>query len=294
MSVNNNSVDIRIGVGTEEFEIPRSLRLKSDVARASLAKPSGLDIDPALTTTFDASGTELLQIEGERTVIGVETLGEQAYGLQFHHKADAGSPDPGTGLYSPPGPPHTTIHIENPDGMLAFNQLAITRTTAEGAESFGYRYVPESDRWELDTSASARKEITQTTALTEDLNGDGIDEDCEVETRILQDADGGVISKTSTKFWLAPFGRVKVLEVIDPDGRALETSYSYYDQPGDGQAYGLLKYSVEPSGRWTVYEYDDAGTGDQAHPAGRRSADHRVRLRRQPGCPTACHHDHLR
>ena len=118
MSVENNSVDLRIGMGTEEFDIPRSLRLKSDLPVAALAQPVGLEIDPSLTQTFDASGENLLQIVGESSVVAVQTIGEQEYELDFHHKAAAGAPDPATGLYSPGGEPHTTIHLPEPGREL--------------------------------------------------------------------------------------------------------------------------------------------------------------------------------
>ncbi|MDD2708238.1 MAG: hypothetical protein PHV34_09535, partial [Verrucomicrobiae bacterium] len=81
-----------------------------------------------------------------------------------------------------------------------------------------------------------------------------------VETYVVKNADSSVAHKEITRFHVFAWGEEKIREVADPDGAALTTEWSFYDnQASDGANYGRLKQVIQPDGNWERYEYDAYG-----------------------------------
>lgn len=73
-----------------------------------------------------------------------------------------------------------------------------------------------------------------------------------------KNADGTVCGKTASIRTLFPWGESVTQDIVDPDGAALTTEYSYQSDtnlPG----YGLVRKIVYADGSWQKYEYDTAG-----------------------------------
>ncbi len=80
------------------------------------------------------------------------------------------------------------------------------------------------------------------------------------DTIIISNATGAVVSKEIQSYTVFPWGTEMVQQQIDPDGANLTTTWSYYSNvPATNANYGHLQQVVEPSGRWTQYQYDQYG-----------------------------------
>ncbi|MEO0511174.1 MAG: RHS repeat-associated core domain-containing protein [Verrucomicrobiota bacterium] len=91
-----------------------------------------------------------------------------------------------------------------------------------------------------------------------------------VETRTMTvgqdlDADGSidiVTSKEITVFEYDNIGRRLLTRILDPDGEADTTSYTYTPEPleGSGAApVGFLRSRIDPNGNWQTYDYLEDG-----------------------------------
>ena len=80
-----------------------------------------------------------------------------------------------------------------------------------------------------------------------------------VETIIVKDNTGLVASKLSRTYHTFPWAENLIQEVVDPDGAALKTVYSYYENAAEVGRYSRLKSVVNPDGSWEKHDYDSAG-----------------------------------
>ena len=67
-----------------------------------------------------------------------------------------------------------------------------------------------------------------------------------------------VVSKVAKTYHTYSFGEELLQEVVDPDGSALTTTYSYYEDPNEIRWHKIKSISY-PDGSWVKYDYDNDG-----------------------------------
>lgn len=212
----------------------------------------------------DDSG-RLRQILAPEAFVDVVIIDEYSYEIRFYDPADAeeeketlsvGAPETPdymevealTGFYMPVGLPFSVWKVENPDGSSAHNRLQITHVYGEGNES--YLFEQNGSNWILNRSNGLRRDELVESIVNGDLQ----------EVRVVKGADGVPCYKALEIFHNYAFGKRLIKQVEDPDGAALTTSWTYYDNPDtDGGAYGHLKEVINSDGSWSRHYYDSQG-----------------------------------
>src|SRR5262249_31115309 len=78
-----------------------------------------------------------------------------------------------------------------------------------------------------------------------------------VETAIVYNPSNSIVSKVVNTYQAFPWGEEQIKQVVDPNGAALTTTWSYYtNSVTDAVSYMHLKEMVRPNGYWERYEYD--------------------------------------
>ena len=225
-------------------------------------RPSAVSATPNILGTVGTEGESeiirtsegvLRQVLAPQALADIIVANEFRYDIQFYTRDQVGSePDPVTGLYPVSGSPYTTWTVENPSGSPDnVDTLRVTETTATGSAVNDYVWSGENlETLELSTGGGLRRESRSSVldAITNDR----------VETVIVMNSDGAVVSKQVTTFHVFAWGEEPIQQIVDPDGATLTTTWSYYE---DSDAYGYKQVSevIQSTGYWERYEYDQYG-----------------------------------
>ncbi len=205
-------------------------------------------LDPQTAVQINDAQGNLRQILAPQGLVDVVTTAAQAYELRFYDRAFVGTPGAG-GIYTPTGVAYLTWRIENPDATGATaNRLRVTRIN--GASNL----VTEIDESQAGTrifSEAGGLRITQTT-ISGDPNG------AHTETIIVKDAAGNVASKKFVEYSTFAWGSERTKEILDPDGAALTTQWTY-DTNSSHASYRQLLTTSRPDGFLETNAYDGTG-----------------------------------
>lgn len=159
--------------------------------------------------------------------------------------------------------PGQVLKISSP---FPFNNLVITETTASTSHSFNYTYTTPS----AGVALAKVVETTGSRVRSRFVSSTTVDPTHVTEVAWEQDGGENIITKTMRKYRIFPwnFGSAQskserqtlVEELLDPDGVALKSSYTYNeDSVNGGVNYSRLQQIERPNGSWERYEYDSAG-----------------------------------
>ncbi|MBX3737165.1 MAG: RHS repeat-associated core domain-containing protein [Candidatus Didemnitutus sp.] len=223
------------------------LLIAADRVSPALYQPSTLQLRaPASITAVHVDGA-LRQVAAPEVFVDVVTTSVSSYELRFYYSSQVGALDTGTGLYAVSGQPFVTHVVENPDAGSAANRVRFTETRGATAKQTVFAYTAATGTLSMDAGGGLRKE-----SLARTVNGSTI-----TETRTITNAADQPVSVVRETRQAYLFGEQVTQQVLDPDGAARITTYTYYTDPAtDGGAYGQVKLMVEPTGRWTRYTYD--------------------------------------
>lgn len=280
-----------IGLGTGANGPVGNLFLYSEVAHPALATPAALDVGFSAnvvgstnnTTTNDAEARLITSLQNGINqprqiyipggLVDIIVDSQTSYTLRLFDQGSRGTLS--NGLYVPVGTPHTTIRVENPDGLTSHNRLKITHNN--GIEkAYLYTYMPASRSWKLETGEGAEKRAEITTETWVSGSGGSVG-DVLLQLQETKDSNDQTVSTTHKKYqifhWntdssgvpLSSRGRRYELieEIIDPAGKALSTKYRY-DETVEGsyllnQSRRRLKQVENRDGSWERYDYDGSG-----------------------------------
>jgi RHS repeat-associated protein len=143
--------------------------------------------------------------------------------------------------------------VENPDTTGAtYNRLKITETRGATSTVHEYEWVDTEQAWVLSLAGGLRKERKESSYDSVLQN--------RTDTFTVLGSSNEVVSKTVEVYHTFAWGEELIQEVNDPDGRALTTTHTYYDNSTtDGNNYGHLKQTVDARGHWQRFEYDAEG-----------------------------------
>lgn len=227
-----------------------------------IEKPSASNATPNVLATAATEGQSqiirtsdgvLRQVLAPQALADIVVLSDFAYDIRFYHREQVGAePDPTTGLYSVSGDPYTIGTIENPNASSDdVNTLRITETTASSSSVDEFLWSGDNaEILELSSGGGLRRESRS--SVTDPVTND------RVETFIVTNLDNSVAYKAVTTFHVFPWGEEPIQKVVDPDGAALTTTWSYYEDAASS-GYRHVQQVVQPTGYWERYEYDQFG-----------------------------------
>lgn len=174
------------------------------------------------------------QIKLPAALVDVVVLSRWEYDLRFYHAEDIGPKE--NGLYTPAARPYVVWKFRNPEPP-SLNRLQIIRTKDGVDDVTEFTDDEAEDRWAM------LKNGSWVTTKSSVVNPDN---PCErIETRL--DRQGGEVAKTIKIFRAFPWGQELFKVIDDPDGKALVTSFAYFEDK-KGPHYTFLKSITNPDG----------------------------------------------
>ncbi|HJP93502.1 MAG TPA: RHS repeat-associated core domain-containing protein [Pyrinomonadaceae bacterium] len=246
------SVLWQVGMGTLSNGITaHSINLREESLSAVVYTPAALIYSPpGRTNEVDVvrnGDQSLRQVKAPQTFADIVVISATEYEVRYYRPADVGAKV--AGLYPVTGQPFVTWRIKNPDPSST-TRLQISKIQGAVTDMSEYTWDAISDSWTLSTGNGARIETSTITYPTQTSR---------VETIVVKDTNLLTISKVSRTYHTFAWGEELIQEVLDPDGAALKTVYSYYENQSETGRYTRRVSVVNPDGSWEKYDYDSAG-----------------------------------
>jgi hypothetical protein len=174
------------------------------------------------------------QIKLPTEFIDVIVLSRWEYDLRFYHAENVGPKE--NGLYTLTGRPYAVWKFKNP-APPSLNRFQMIRTKDGVDDVREFSYVEAEDKWVLSNNGSW---ATMKSSIIDP------DDPCQrIETRLHR--EGETVTKTIKIFRAFPWGQEIVKVIEDLDGKALVTTFSYFEDK-KGPHYGFLKSITHPDG----------------------------------------------
>lgn len=187
------------------------------------------------TVVLPASSKLMRQIKLPTELIDVVVLSQWEYDLRFYHAENFGPKE--NGLYTPAGHPYVVWKFKNPEPP-SLNRFQIIRMKDGADDVSEFTYDEAEDKWAM------LKNGSWVTTKSSAVNPDN---PCErIETRFDKEESGEVTKKIKT-FRAFPWGQEVVKVIEDPDGKALLTTFAYFEDK-NGPHYSQLKSVTRPDG----------------------------------------------
>jgi len=237
---------------------PGFLSLVAEEPDAAMYEPESWGLprgDPQQFQRIDGTSAQpdLMQFAAPSAVFTVDDADpdDQRYRILGHHRAQA--TEEAEGHFTTTEDPFVEFTVENPDATGGSeNELRITRDFEGRSEVDLFSYDEATGTWSLQSHESGLVSTRTRSALA--------DGDFQyTETWTEGTPDGEVRISGETTYQVFPFGSHPVMDMLDPGGEALTTTWDYYrDEGDDGIAYGELKLERSPLSGWQRYEYAES------------------------------------
>jgi RHS repeat-associated protein len=230
-----------------------SISLNSDSLTSSIYTPSEL-IYSALGFTNEVDvirnlDESLRQVKAPQSLADIVVITSNEYEMRFYKAANVGPKDQ-NGLYTVLNQPFVIWRISNPHPGYA-DQLQISKIQNGSTDASLYTWDLPNNIWTLTTGGGERVE-TKATAI-----GPGTGD--RTDTLTVKNSLQEVASKKSRTYHQFAWGEELIQEISDPDGDALTTTYTYYENPSEVGRFRMLKSVLNPDGSWEQYDYDNLG-----------------------------------
>ena len=238
--------------------------MRAESPDTGLASPAKLDqraLGSDVGRTSDANG--LRQVLSPQAAVDVQVVDDFKYEMRFYEKGKV-TETAGNGLLFEPvtgAQPWVVWRVENPDASTnTYNRLRITKLTESVSNEFNYVWDEQTEEWSLDSANGLLKESFKAAWDAE--------EEYRTDTHVLMNAADQVVLKTETTYRSYAWGTEQILFVEDPDGDALTTAKTFYDQHTYmtglvwnpyADRYTRLASVVNPDGSWERTDYDEVG-----------------------------------
>ena len=246
------SVLWQVGMGTlSNGMTAHSVNLREEALSAIVYTPAALIYSPpGRTTEVDVvrnGDQSLRQLKAPQALANIIVISPTEYEVQYYRAADVGSKV--NGLYTLSGQPFVKWKVKNPDPSTT-TRLQISKTQGAVTDTSEYTWDAISNSWILSTGNGSRVETSTITYPTQTTR---------VETIVVKDNALLITSKLSRTFHTFAWGEELIQEVLDPDGAALKTVYSFYEDQAETGRYSRRKSVINPDGFWEKYDYDSVG-----------------------------------
>ncbi len=197
----------------------------------------------------------LRQVISPDSFVDISVIDDYGFTISFYKPDDMG--DLVNGYYEvlSGATPHVIWKVENPDGSQGpCDRLRIVEERGGSViSSSEYAFNGVDNKW----SFSDGNGLQVTTQQEEIVSGN------RVETQTVKDESGVIASRVKTTYKdivCASGSREEVIETVeDPDGFALTTTTTWYEDPSVVGSCGKIESQVYPDGSWVKYEYDGLG-----------------------------------
>jgi RHS repeat-associated protein len=246
---------IHLGMGSMRFEVgdgdDGKVALWRETAGAELTQRRSLRYpyhDKDTRVIYDAEGA-LRQVLTAEVLMDIRPR-ESGYVIETYKRDGTPVFNSALALYevANQGAPISSLTVE-PDSIAGDNGALLTKIEDGATERHAFRYSPADSEWtfveHIDQSTGngrRQQRIANTTAVVEEQS-------VTLVTRTMTDDAGEVVSKVVETFADLAAGRRLISRVVDPDGVAQATNYTY-------DARGLVESIVYPDGRWERFTYD--------------------------------------
>ncbi len=190
----------------------------------------------------------LRQVKAPEVLADVVTINAQKYEIRYYTAANAGSFS--SGLWHPVNTPFAIWTVENPVATPG-SQLRITLSRDGTSTAHDFTFNATTGAWSLN-DGDLRLETRSQVVLG---NGDE-----RITVTISNPATGLTSTKRRETRHMFAWGEEVIHTIDDPDGSALTTSYTYYDEPMESGSYGKQKWVIRPDGSWEKSEYESDGS----------------------------------
>lgn len=256
LDAKQGSVSFAAGLGKlRDGRSAEWITVMEETLSASAYTPSSLVYSPPPKTNEvdlirNANGS-LRQVKAPETLADVVTINASEYELRFYAPANIGAKT--GGVYTVTGTPYVTWRIKNPD-PTTLTKLEIAKIeNGQIKDKVLYTWDPAIDSWTLRTGWT---ESPESWARIESVSVSYPTSTSRTETTVVKGSDNIVISKFAKTYLMYPWGEELVQEVRDPDGAALTTTYTYYENASEIHRYQKVQSIVYPDGSWEKYDYD--------------------------------------
>ncbi len=260
-SVKLKSVHISLPLGKARLGgATAAISLVSPEVNGELFLPRTLQVQlaPGFSEKRDSTGT-LKQVYGPSVMANVTLRAAgDGYEVMIYDRPSGSLPNPATGLIPVGGLTALTTHrfINNQAGPGPWppgtGELRYEKAHGTTTEVSTFKSEAQTGNGTPLTSlthpGSTKKESVRTTW---EVNASNVRLSVDTETRLTYGAAGSITGKEVRTFRWGTNGRVLDKVVIDPDGVALTTAYTYVtDDPLQ------VSQVVRPDGSWDQYTYD--------------------------------------
>jgi len=252
-NLNLGSVNWSVSMGRlSDGRSAEAVSILETAVGASIYTPAALIYSPpGQTAEVDVvrNAGILRQIRATQALADVVVISASEYEVRFYHLADVGTKT--GGIYPVSNQPFTVWRIKNPDPTTTTRLQILKIQDGVTLETNEYTQDALSNTWSLNRGAGATIKtlaIVYPTATTR------------IETTIIKESNGQIVSKTARTYRTFTWGDDLIKEVIDPDGAALTTVYTYYENPAEAGRYAHLQSVSYPDGSWEKSDYDTGGS----------------------------------
>jgi len=266
-SSNNNSVcrvgTVNANVGSIDFRVSLGsgygghsagyIYLKVDEPSKILATPKALQfssLDREVKARYDSAGT-LRQVLTPKALVDIMVNNDFSYHLNFYRPGAITGQNNGLYTVDPSFQPFVIWRIENPDASASsYNRLKITQLIDTMNKIYEYVWDESENDWTLSKGDGLQLESR---SESRDVNND------RVVTHTIKDSTNNIVFVEQTIYHEFSWGEEIIRRVIDPEGTALTTTTTYYEDPAMVGSYAKTQSQANPDGAWVRYEYDDQG-----------------------------------
>jgi RHS repeat-associated protein len=228
-----------------------AISIQESAVSSSIYTPAALVYSPpGLTAEVDVvrNAGVLRQIKAAQALADVVVISASEYEVRFYRLADVGTKT--GGLYPVSNQPFTIWRIKNPDPATTSRLQILKIQNGVTLETNEYTHDALSNTWSLNRGAGLMIKTLSIINPTPTTR---------IETTIVKESNGQIISKTARTYHTFAWGEDLVKEVEDPDGVALSTVYTYYENPAQPGRYAHLQSITYPDGSWEKSDYDAGG-----------------------------------
>lgn len=252
-TLENGSIHVNFNIGRADFgQSVGALRIAESVPNGVLGTPASLRYSSAWdgVEVIHDSSEAIRQVKTPQCLADVVTETADRFRVDFYDANNIGART--NGLYDQTAQiRYTSWIIENVD-ILNNDHLKVTQV--KGASSIVNEFIWDAvaQGWELREGNNQRKEIKTSV--------DNAPTQTRTVTTVVKNAADQAVSKSVETYKDFAWGRELIESVADPDGAALTTTRTFYDNSAtDGGAYTKPKEETRPDGGWARYEYDALG-----------------------------------
>jgi RHS repeat-associated protein len=226
-----------------------TISVLENAVSSSIYTPAALIYSPPGQTgevdvVRNGDGT-LRQIKATQTFADVIVISASEYEVRFYHLVDVGAKT--GGLYPVSNQPFTVWRIKNPDPTTTTRLQILKIQNGVTLETNEYTQDVLSNTWSLNKGAGTMIKTLSIVYPTTTTR---------IETTIVKESTGEIVSKTARTYHTFAWGDDLMKEVVDPDGAALTTVYTYYENPAEPGRYAHLQSITYPDGSWEKSDYD--------------------------------------